>query len=119
MSATLHNSALGTRNSALIISYYFPPAGGPGVQRVAKHVKFLREFGYEPIVISAAPDDYRRPSEFQMPADESLAADLPADLEVHRIASRQPFRFFALLKRFRLDFLRELIFIPDSAVTWI
>jgi glycosyltransferase involved in cell wall biosynthesis len=125
MSDALHNSALSTQHSALpghsvlLISYYFPPAGGPGVQRVAKHVKFLREFGYEPIVISATPDDYRRPSEFQMPVDESLAADLPHDLEVHRLPSRQPFKFFALLKRFRLDFLRELIFIPDSAVTWI
>lgn len=104
--------------TALIISYYFPPAGGPGVQRVARHAKFLREFGYDAVVISATPEDYTRPSEFQMPVDESLLADVEG-IEVHRVASRQPFRLFGWLKRQRLDALREFVFVPDSAVTWI
>ncbi|MBX3278331.1 MAG: glycosyltransferase family 4 protein [Acidobacteria bacterium] len=103
---------------ALIISYYFPPAGGPGVQRVARHAKFLREFGYEPVVVSATPEDYTRPSEFQMPVDESLLADIDG-VEVHRVASRQPFRLLGWLKRRRLEALREFLFIPDTAVTWI
>ena len=34
----------------LIITYYWPPAGGPGVQRWLKFVKYLPEFGIEPIV---------------------------------------------------------------------
>ena len=34
----------------LIITYYWPPAGGPGVQRWLKFVKYLPEYGVEPIV---------------------------------------------------------------------
>ena len=34
----------------LIITYYFPPAGGPGVQRWLKFVKYLPEFDIQPIV---------------------------------------------------------------------
>ena len=34
----------------LIITYYWPPAGGPGVQRWLKFVKYLPDFNVEPIV---------------------------------------------------------------------
>ena len=34
----------------LIITYYWPPAGGPGVQRWLKFVKYLPDFGIQPIV---------------------------------------------------------------------
>ena len=36
----------------LIISYYWPPAGGAGVQRWMYFAKYLKELGYEPIVIT-------------------------------------------------------------------
>ena len=49
----------------LIIAYYFPPSGGPGVQRVLKHTKYLREYGWNPIILTV--------SNGQFPArDESL-----------------------------------------------
>mgnify|MGYP000889953693 FL=1 len=34
----------------LIITYYFPPAGGPGVQRWLKFTKYLPDLGIQPIV---------------------------------------------------------------------
>ena len=34
----------------LIITYYWPPAGGPGVQRWLKFVKYLPDFNLQPIV---------------------------------------------------------------------
>lgn len=34
----------------LIITYYWPPAGGPGVQRWLKFVKYLPDFNIQPIV---------------------------------------------------------------------
>ena len=37
-------------NKVLIITYYWPPAGGPGVQRWLKFVKYLPDFGVQPIV---------------------------------------------------------------------
>ena len=39
-----------TPKKVLIITYYFPPAGGPGVQRWLKFVKYLPDFGIQPIV---------------------------------------------------------------------
>jgi glycosyltransferase involved in cell wall biosynthesis len=107
------------RGSVLIVSYYFPPAGGPGVQRVAKHVKFLREFGYEPVVLTITPEDYTGPSELQTPIDASLTAEIPVDIEVHRVGSGQPFGLLGWLRRMRLDAIRELLFVPDSAISWI
>ena len=42
---------LGVRGQkVLIITYYWPPAGGPGVQRWLKFVKYLPDFGIQPIV---------------------------------------------------------------------
>jgi glycosyltransferase involved in cell wall biosynthesis len=54
-----------------------------------------------------------------MPIDETLEADIPANVEVHRVSARQPFGLFKLLRRLRLDYLRELLFVPDSAIFWI
>ena len=42
----------------LIITYYWPPAGGPGVQRWLKFVKYLSEFDIEPIVYSPENPSY-------------------------------------------------------------
>lgn len=41
---------LQTNKKLLIITYYWPPAGGPGVQRWLKFVKYLPDFGVQPIV---------------------------------------------------------------------
>ena len=43
----------------LIITYYWPPAGGPGVQRWLKFSKYLPEFGYDPIIITVDPEKKR------------------------------------------------------------
>ena len=39
----------------LIISYYWPPSGGAGVQRWLKFVKYLPEFGWKPYVLTVDP----------------------------------------------------------------
>ena len=39
------------KKKVLIVSYYWPPAGGPGVQRWLKFVKYLSQFDIEPIVV--------------------------------------------------------------------
>ena len=42
----------------LVISYYWPPSGGGGVQRWLKFVKYLPEFGWEPIVFTPENPDF-------------------------------------------------------------
>jgi glycosyltransferase involved in cell wall biosynthesis len=60
---------------AFLISYRFPPQGGGGVQRTLKYTRYLRDFGWEPVVHTA-----RNP--FWDVWDESLLAEIPPNVEV-------------------------------------
>ncbi|NTW50203.1 MAG: glycosyltransferase family 4 protein, partial [Chlorobiales bacterium] len=74
----------------LVISYYFPPSGGPGVQRVLKLIKYLPEFGIRPVVLTVENGDY--------PArDESLLDEIPKDVKVYRTHIPEP---YAVYRRF-------------------
>lgn len=65
----------------LVISYYWPPASGAGVQRVLKFCKYIRDFGYEPVVVtSETRDAFHR-------QDHTLCADVLCT-RVHRIYNR-------------------------------
>ncbi len=57
----------------LYIAYHFPPLGGAGVQRSLKFVKYLPEFGVEPLVLTGTGSDNNNR---WTPADESLLDDL-------------------------------------------
>jgi hypothetical protein len=59
----------------LIITYYWPPSGGAGVQRWLKFVKYLREYGWEPMVYT--PENPEPPD-----VDETLFKDIPENLTV-------------------------------------
>src|SRR5439155_5649940 len=71
---------------ALVLAYHFPPVGGAGVKRNAKFVRYLRDYGYEPVVVTGPGASADR----WAPTDDTLAADIPADVEVHRISSTEP-----------------------------
>jgi glycosyltransferase involved in cell wall biosynthesis len=72
----------------LIISYYFPPSGGAGVQRMLKFVKYLPEFGWEPVVLTV-----RENADF--PArDPSLIAEIPKHVSVHRTGIFEPYGLY-------------------------
>jgi hypothetical protein len=118
----------------LFVTYYFPPAGGPGVQRVLKFVKYLREFGWEPIVLAPENPDYQA-------RDVSLADELPKDVIVRKAKIYEPYDLYRMLtgkaKGMSLDvnvikeegarlsyterlaeFVRATFFIPDARVGW-
>ena len=62
----------------LIITYHFPPVGGGvGVFRITKFVKYLREFNWEPVIITT---DYK----YFPFLDNGFLADLPKDLKIFR-----------------------------------
>ena len=69
----------------LLVTYYFPPSGGAGVQRTLKFTKYLREFGVEPVVLTVEEGAY--PS-----LDPTLARDVPEGVEVIRTKALDPFR---------------------------
>jgi glycosyltransferase involved in cell wall biosynthesis len=64
----------------LIVSHFFPPMGGGGVQRVTKFVKYLHEFGWRATVIAGRPEDYWM-------RDDSLLGEVPASARVERTAA--------------------------------
>ncbi len=68
----------------LIITYYWPPSGGSGVQRWLKFVKYLPQFGYEPIVFT--PENPAFPLK-----DESLLNDVPLEAEVMHFPIWEPY----------------------------
>jgi glycosyltransferase involved in cell wall biosynthesis len=66
----------------LFIAYHFPPTGGAGTQRSVKFVRDLPHLGYEPVVLTG-------PGQLAgqwTPADDTLAHELPAGLEIVRVA---------------------------------
>lgn len=117
----------------LIITYYWPPAGGPGVQRVLKFVKYLPEFDWEPIILTVKDGEF--PS-----MDKSLLEDIPKHIKVYKIKTFEPFNVYkkilgkkkdekistlALNKKENEKFFEKLfrwirfnIFLPDARIGW-
>ena len=61
----------------LLVSYYFPPMGGAGVQRALKFCKYLPAFGVQPVVLAAHDPSYAQ--------DPTLLDDLPPGVTVRRV----------------------------------
>jgi len=97
----------------LIISYFFPPMGGSGVIRVAKFTKYLRDFGYEPYVLTVEKGFYPL-------KDPSLLAELPKDLKIERVSYFEPGFWFQarFWQSFLKYFLYPLILVPDNQILW-
>lgn len=76
----------------LVITYYWPPAGGAGVQRWLKLCKYLPEHGVLPTVITVDPDKASYPLR-----DESLLNEVHDDVEVIRTNSFEPLQIYGKL----------------------
>ncbi|MBR7949912.1 glycosyltransferase family 4 protein [Microvirga sp. STR05] len=116
----------------LVITYYWPPSGGAGVQRSLKFVKHLPALGVEPTVITVDPEKGAYPV-----LDHSLAAEVPAGVRVIRTDTSEPFGSYkkltgrqqipyggfvgesktSLTQRF-FKFVRGNLFIPDARRGW-
>jgi glycosyltransferase involved in cell wall biosynthesis len=117
----------------LIITYYWPPSGGSGVQRWLKFVKYLDKAGWETFVLT--PEN---PS-FQI-SDPSLQKDIPTNTEVLHLPIWEPYdAFYKLSVLFGKkpgatdmvsankksmfqkisSWIRGNFFIPDPRVFWV
>ncbi|MDC6389696.1 glycosyltransferase family 4 protein [Maribacter sp. PR1] len=116
----------------LVITYYWPPAGGPGVQRWLKFVKYFRDYGIEPIVY--IPENPHYPL-----LDRTLVDEVPNDLTIYRHKIFEPYGISkiisgkktkrissgvispknqSILERLML-WVRGNLFIPDARKFWI
>jgi len=116
----------------LIITYYWPPSGGSGVQRWLKFTKYLPEFGYEPIILTVNPEQASYPV-----IDESLIDEIPENTKVFKTKTFEVFNLYkksvgkgeyphssfvnepkpSLVQK-TARFVRGNFFIPDSRVGW-
>ena len=74
----------------LIITYYWPPSGGSGVQRWVKFAKYLPAEGWQPVVYAPENPSYQQ-------IDETLAAEIPPEAEVLRRRIREPYAAYRRL----------------------
>lgn len=117
----------------LYISYYWPPSGGPGVQRGLKFVKYFPQLGIIPAILTVDEKQASYPL-----LDDTLLDEVPENLEVYKTATSEPFEYYKKLsgkkeipysgfanqesKDSLLDkvfkFVRGNLFIPDARVGW-
>lgn len=115
---------------ALIITYYWPPSGGSGVQRWLKFVKYLRNFGVEPLIYTVENPEY-------VFSDESLINDIPAGIEILKQPIWEPYQLANLFSKKQKvesagflsqqtstiekikNYIRANYFIPDARMFWI
>ncbi len=76
-----------SEKNVLIITYYWPPSGGSGVQRWLKFVKYLPQFGYTPYVFTPENPSFNL-------RDESLLNDVPPEAEVIHFPIWEPYGVF-------------------------
>lgn len=116
----------------LLITYYWPPSGGAGVQRCLQFARHLAAWGVQPTVITVDPAHAAYPQR-----DDSLLAAVPPELEVIRTATTEPFGVYQRVsgtetipyggfanvartsrKQQIFKFLRGNLFIPDPRRGW-
>ena len=71
----------------LVITYYWPPTGGSGVQRWVKFAKYLPKEGWQPVI-------YTPENPEQLAIDKSLANEIPAETEILKTRIIEPYRFY-------------------------
>ena len=117
---------------ALVITYYWPPSGGPGVQRWLKFVTYFKEFGIEPIVF--IPDNPHYPLK-----DKSIISEIPEGIKIIRFPIKEPYGFAKIFSKKKTNrvssgiitkkkqsfteklmlWVRGNFFIPDARIGWV
>lgn len=121
------------KKKVLIITYYWPPAGGPGVQRWLKFAKYLPDYGVQPIVY--IPDNPTYPI-----IDVNLEKEVSDKVIVVRRPIFEPYQLASFLSKNKtkkmnsgiipnkkkqqfldkvLLWIRGNLFIPDARYFWV
>lgn len=124
--------SLGKSKKVLILSYYWPPSGGSGVQRWMYFAKYLKQFGWEPIVITVDEKKAAYPS-----LDKSLLEEVKT-IRVIKTTTREPLKLYSRLISGSANagipqgevntssvfkkiaaYIRGNFFIPDARKGWV
>ena len=121
---------MSSKKKALIITYYWPPVGGSGVQRWLKFVKYLRDFDIEPIIYTVKNPSYPI-------LDDSLLSEIPEGIEIVKQKIFEPNSLLSIFGSTSkkesagflnpnptffgkiIQYIRANYFIPDARKFWI
>ena len=120
----------------LIITYYWPPSGGSGVQRWLKFSKYLPQYGWQPVIYTPSNPD-------ALAIDESLLKEIPSEAQIIKRPIKEPYKFYrlftgkkgkkgakstvnpinnsekkSLTEKLSL-WIRANLFVPDPKITWV
>ncbi len=114
----------------LIVTYYWPPAGGIEVHRVVKFCKYLPEFGYRPMVLTVRGGTASA-------SDETLVSEVSHVEPVVKAPSLEPHALYHALRGGKTpasnpkassppgsskglgEFIRLNLFLPDARIGWL
>ena len=117
----------------LVITYYWPPAGGPGVQRWLKFCTYLPKYGISPIVFAPKNPEYPI-------IDNTLINELSNDIQIIKYPIFEPYKLASLFNKkvsntiskgvipeaSKQSFIQKLmlwvrgnLFIPDARKFWV
>src|SRR5690606_36015233 len=119
------------KKRVLIITYYWPPSAGSGVQRWLKFAKYLPEYGWEPVIFTPENPDFEL-------KDESLLQEVSKDTEVLKFPTWEPYSIFRSIKATPVNdpgvilehnrngitdhlalWMRANLLVPDPRVFWV
>ncbi|MEP0713902.1 glycosyltransferase family 4 protein [Algoriphagus sp.] len=119
------------KKRVLIITYYWPPSGGSGVQRWLKFAKYLPDFGWEPVIFTPENPDFDL-------KDDTLEKEISKELEVMKFPIWEPYQLLdkirgkkeshpgRVLEQKEQSFiektaiwLRANLMVPDPRVFWV
>ena len=121
---------MSSKKKVLIITYYWPPAGGPGVQRWLKFSKYLRDYDIEPVIYTIDNPTYPI-------LDSSSENEIPNGIEVLKQPIFEPnsiLTFFGVNNKNEsagflnpnptlfgkiIQYIRANYFIPDARKFWV
>lgn len=101
----------------LLLTYYWPPCGGPGSLRPVKFAKYLPDYGFEPIILTRKDIAYHSP-------DQELGKDLKG-LRIYRTESFDPARILYLIGKHQYKPhkwerpIKSILNFPDNKIGWI
>jgi glycosyltransferase involved in cell wall biosynthesis len=101
----------------LIITYYWPPSAGSGVQRWLKFAKYLPEFGWEPVIFTPENPDFEL-------KDESMLKEINPSMEVLKFPIWEPYGLFRKFKKQKLPDTAKVLekkqkSLTDKAGIWL
>lgn len=95
------------RRKVLIVAYHYPPSSGSsGIQRTLKFSAYMREFGWEPMVLTISPRAYEQVNDGQL-------RDIPQGMVLHRAFGLDAARHLAIRRRYL-----RWIALPDRWASW-